>query len=186
MIHFAYPLEGIDERIYRLQRELNDLLCAAWQMEEKEYQCYGRVYRNPTTKGYVPAVYGGDSNYKEVLLDDKYVATSFFGVSDTSVNGAYNTTDVHCVFFVHLGRAMPGNPNRMDQAVRDDVQRILGQDLAGFTLKKIVTGEAVLREYNINRTGVQGTGSKEFDMQPFHTFRVEGSIKYPKPTFINS
>lgn len=186
MVHYAHPLEGIDEPIYRLNQELNDQLTTTWQMGEKEYQCYGRVHRNPTAKGFVPEVYKGDSNYNEVLLDDAYVATSFWGVGDTTVDGSYNLCDVHAIFFVHLGRAKPGNPNRMDLGVREDVQRVLGQDLFGFTMQRIIVGDRVLREYNISRSGVQGTGDKYMDMQPFHVFRMEGSIRYPKPTFINS
>lgn len=203
MIHYKQPRHGIDEPIFQLQKMLHEELKAGWRLGEQEYQCYGRAYKNPVPGGFIPEVYKGDGNYHEVLLDDRYTVLSFFGIGDRITQDGYaNIAPVHAVFFVHLGaiatlqltalsaslseedkqKVMKSNPARADMEAREAVQAILNQNLYGFTFLDAVTGPTALQEYVLRRDKQNNTDFAKMDMQPFHVFRVNGTIRYPKPT----
>lgn len=181
MVHYRLPVTTLDEVIQKLQHELHDALLGDWTLSELDYQCYGRADRTASKGGFKPEVYKGDSNYRDALHDDKYAVQSFFGVGDnTTVNGHYNEVPVHVVFFVHLGRIKAGSPHRTALEAREDVQRIIGEDMHGFKLSSIITGTEVLAEYTaVTKEKVL----TKFDMQPFHTFRFNGTLRYQKPTY---
>lgn len=207
MLNHRYPIQGIDRHISRLQESLHTGLVCAWGLDEDMYQCYGRADKTPVIGGYKPEVYLTDGEYREMYLDDRYAALSFFAVGDsTTISGGDNITALSLIFFVHLG-ALAIRPaisasedlteaQKLDERrsfaargameCRADVQTIIGENLHGFTLEQVITGANVLQEYVINRPGQSGArGMKEFDMQPFHAFKVTGSIRYPKPQLHN-
>lgn len=176
MVHYRLPVTGIDIPIQALQREMHDELRAAWMLTDTDYQCYGRAYKLPTKGGIKPEVYKGDSNYHEVLLDDKCAVQSFFSVGDkVTVNGAYNEVPVSIKFFVHLG-GTSALPMRADEEARAEAQKILGESLHGFTLTGVTIGGAAVSEFATNAL-------KGFDMHPYHVFSMDGILRYQKPTY---
>lgn len=195
MIHYRLPVHGIDRAIQDLQNELHERLLPMWYLGEDDYQCYGRCQRTPFSGGYAPRVHIGEAEYRDVSYDDRYAVQSFFGLADNySVNGPDNVGDVHLIVFVHLGRIKIRDrddqpvslPMRADMEVRNAVQLIMGQDLYGFTLKNVVSGPEATKEYQLVPSGSAANATAgKFDMHPFHVFRINGTLRWPKPQFNN-
>ncbi|WP_346320772.1 hypothetical protein [Chitinophaga sp. YIM B06452] len=166
---------GLDKPIQRLQEYLHGKLLALWGIDTSQYQAYGRCYRNQTEDGYIPEVYIGGNEYKEVYVDDTVTALSFFGLSGhTKVDGA-GYADVHLIFFVNV-QALKNVPHRGDEEVRRDVQRLIAPGKFGFSLNGVELWiDNVFREYSGAR---RSQGIKFRDMHPFHCFRLNMKLSY--------
>jgi hypothetical protein len=185
MVHYRLPATLLDQQIRKLQDHLHEGLLAEWVLGENDCQCYGRAEKTASKAGFKPEVFKGDTNYKDVLHDDKYAVQSFFGTGDQkTISGAYNEVSLHLVFFIHLGllkrNTQEDSPHRTALEADEDIQRIMGEDMHGFTLERIVTGTEVLAEYTaVTKEKVL----TKFDMHPFHTVRLQGTLRYQKPTY---
>jgi hypothetical protein len=176
MIYKKECPQGLDIWIKRLQEDLYDYLLDEWNLRDKDYNCYGRAYRNRKATGYVPELYLGNGEYKELLLDDKVAVHSFFGIGNNIVIDNYKsqTADVHLVFFVNL-EAIKNTSHRADVEARLDVYNMLKLEFHQFILKSEVTGvEKVLEEY----TGRDQTNLIQFDTHPWHCFRFNMRCTY--------
>ena len=167
---------GIDFKLQKFQTDLHSHLISGWGLDSvlaTDYACYDRCYRNQTKDGFIPEVYQSSGNYKEVALDDKVKAISFFGLGnsiDYDTNSNINVADVHLIFMVNL-ESIKGS-GRLDEAVRQDVQKFLQHELYGFRLQNITIGiDNVFTEY-------AGFASrlKFRDLNPFHLFRFDFEV----------
>lgn len=170
---------GIDISIQEFQNKLHTGLVTAWSLDsvsEKEYLCYDRCYRNQTKNGFIPEVYNGRNEYKQVLFNDKVKVLSFFGIGNSSEYNQFeqlNTTDVHLIFFVNL-KAIKGGTGRLDEEVRQDVQSICNREANGLILTSIEIGiDNILSEYS----GASDL-MKYRDLNPYHAFRFNFSLTY--------
>jgi len=179
MIFLKTPPIGVDIPIQYLQQALFDQLKVVWNIGDADYNCYGRAYRNQKEDGYIPEVFTGGKEYKEVYVDDKIAALSFFGVSGgREIDFSMVSTDAHLIFFVDLPklRTVAWRP---DEEARMDVYRIIDlRGVMGWNLTSMTTGiDNVFREY----TGYRSVDSiKIRDMHPFHCFRFDFELKYDK------
>ena len=175
MISLKDTPKGIDIPIQKLQQYLYDKLTTIWSLSNNDFKCYGRAYKNDLEKGFVPEVYVGNNEYKEVLLDDTVKALSFFGVSDERKGKFDFTTDVFLIFFVDIIKIKPLQ-HRADEELKIDVLNLFKTSLFGFELTSIVTGkENVLKEYTGSR---RDEALKYIDMHPKHCFRLNFSLNY--------
>ena len=192
MKYYRLPVTGIDERIQRLQDELHDILPEKYGIPDTEYQCFARIHKTPVEQGFRPEAYMSDGNYHEVLLDDRFAVQSFFGTGDSSKpDKTDKVTQVHLVFFVHLGKITSNvsyGDVRADVEAREIVESIMGQNLFDWTWEETVTSvQAAMQGYVVgrftaNQTQVQAkAGLKLADMHPFHIFRLNGTIRHQKP-----
>lgn len=172
MIHTLTCPTGLDKNIQKLQTELFEFLCddCVWGLKERDYECYGRVYRNKTDKGYVPEAFIGDKDYAETLLNDTVKVTSFFGVGNTDkVNATAFDAEVHLVFFVELKEDIT------PEQARNKVFELLRLECHGFTNVNEVTGvERVLEEY----IGMSTESLIKFDQRPYCCFRFNMTNTY--------
>lgn len=167
---------GVDINIKGLQRYLYPQLKTLWGInDDTSFDSYGRAYRNQTEDGYIPEVYVGLKEYKEVLFDDKLKALSFFGVSEDVSYSDAATAQVFLIFMVNLDQIKPG-VGRNDEEVRNGVQRLLTPAPYGFTMTGFATGiDTVFKEYSGWR---KTQGIKYRDMHPLHCFRINFSLLY--------
>lgn len=168
----------IDVPIQRLQQHLYTELLDLWSLEEGQYSAYGRCYRNQTKDGYVPEVYDGNDEYREVFCDDRLAALSFFGVGDTIPLSrkirAVIECPVHLVMFVQLDQ-IKNLTHRSDVEARRDVQTLVHERF-GFGVQAIKTGiDNVFSEYSGTR---RSDWLKFRDMHPFHVFRLDMLVNY--------
>lgn len=196
MVNYRYPETHLDRQIHGLMDELMQHLPCMWYIAPEQMNLFGRVYRNPKPNGgFIPEFYAGDSEYKDTLLDDRFAAVAFFGIDDTTTAAVgENSSNMHCVFFVHLGRLRfrdkDGAPQilagRGDLEARNAVQAVLGQNEYGLTLTSVVTGPRALQEYDIARP-MTGNSSEmnRWDMHPWHVFRVNGTMRWDAPNINN-
>jgi len=178
MIVQAPSPKGVDYNLQKFQALLHTHLIAKWGLNANDatgYMCYDRCYRNQTKDAFVPEVYTSAGNYKELLVDDKVKALSFFGVESpiqySSADNS-NTANIHLIFFVNL-KKLKATDNRPDEAVRQDVQEFLSQEKYSTQLESIEFGiDKILTEYN------GFTGIKFRDLQPLHCFRFNLTMRY--------
>jgi hypothetical protein len=168
---------GIDAAIQELQTYLHKQLVKSWKLsDDSVYQAYGRVYRNKKDNQYIAEAYIGNNEYKEVYWDDTLSAISWFGISGKTEFDKQNKTDVHLVFFVNLQKLKPNIQHRADEEIRNEIQKIFGYSLFGFSFESIELWlENVLREYPGSR---RDDRLKAVDMHPVHCFRINFKIHY--------
>ena len=71
--------KGVDSVIEAIQQYLYpNLIGEGWT----NYECYPRANKNVKTDSLIPEVSEDQKNYVEVLMNDKFQATSFFLVDD--------------------------------------------------------------------------------------------------------
>ena len=75
-IYSKTELEGIDNRIYRIQRDLNN------RIEWSNFDIYGRLYISDDGKFKIANAYTSDGEHKDIFFDDKKTAIIGFIVDD--------------------------------------------------------------------------------------------------------
>jgi len=165
---------GIDVPIQKFQKYLYESIPEVWNIDaEKQYECFGRAYRNQKSKegGYIPEVYVGNGNYRDVYFDDSKAALSFFGVEDVQKYKITLIAGVFLIFCVDIAKTHPDVKHRGDEEARRDVINLSEQYKFGeFT--GIATGiQSVFKGYDVNQI-------KYRDMQPMHCFRLNYSLAY--------
>jgi len=151
-------------------------------MENEDYQAHGRCYRNQKQDGYIAEVYMGGKEYREVYLDDRFKAISFFGLTESGIGVKIaNTVEVHLIYFLNIDLVKPGILHRADEEVRKDVQALVDTPIFGFTLTGIELGiDRVFQEYagTILASRANLNGLKFRDMHPYHCFRFDFDLTY--------
>jgi hypothetical protein len=180
MLFTRTEITGVDSPIDGFQRMLYPKIVAVWGMETgsvKDYNSYARAYKNQTEDGYIPEVFVGGKEYKEVLVDDRIKALSFFTVNDNiSFSGNQLKGQVSLLFFINLEKIAPGI-NRNDEKVRQQIiQMVQGTKSYGFDFQGVETGiDNVLRDFSGLRKTI---GMKYRDMHPFHCFKLNFTVNY--------
>ncbi len=171
MLYIKENPTGADRPIQRLQSHLYDGLRRTWGIKEGDYNSFGRVYRNQTSKGYIPEAYMGSGEYRDTFIDDRFPVTSFFAVeSPVNVDEVTMRANVSLIFCVDLNRIKQGVKHRADEEAHLDVVELC--NMYGFAVKSIVTGiDKVFQEYSVARITFN-------DMHPHHCFRVNLSLMY--------
>lgn len=177
--------KGIDKPIQALQALVYAGLCGDWGFDPDSdvWRCYGRAYKNQQKDGYIPEVYIGENEYREVYYDDQFAVISFFAVGDERDYRNGYVADVSLIFSVDLSRVHPGSTDRVDEKIHAEVLSWLDKPRFGFTLEGLVTGiDNVYREFVLYRqhTGMKSnTGGIMFrDMHPLHCFRVNMNLVF--------
>ncbi|TAN17234.1 MAG: hypothetical protein EPN37_07210 [Chitinophagaceae bacterium] len=174
---------GIDQPIQRLQSWLYPRLKTVWNIGDNEWMSYGRVYKNQDVKGYIPEVYVGGNEYKEVFFDDNYPVISFLGMEDKRQIDVSDNAQAYIIFQVDLSVLKPAIGHRGDEEVHMDVLNQFKTPVFGFKLSGIETGiENVFSEFRLYKrhTGqMTNTESIKYrDMHPLHCFKVTFNLKY--------
>ena len=172
---------GVDIPIQKLQSYLHEKLLTKWSLQNADYEAYGRCYRNQKEAGYVAEVYVGGNEYKEVYLDDRIAAISFFGLSGDIDHVVTNIADVHLVFWVNIKLLYPSITHRGDEEVRKDVQVLVDNGYQGFEFTGMRMGiERVHQEYRGTIMAAQANLDplKFRDMHPYHCFRLDFKLTY--------
>lgn len=165
MLYLKNNPEGIDQKINIMQKSLHT------KLEWKEIDVYGRVYRNPSDKGYKPEAYINDREYKDVLTNDLKTGTIFFIESETHsfISGYDFETDIKIVFMLDLEK-ISGN-TRNDVEIQNKALLEVRKHKF-FSISKIEKGiENIFKGFDV-------TNIKLNDMQPYHVFAIVGKLKY--------
>ena len=180
MLYTKIDKKGIDTNIDGMQNFLYPKLVALWGLDPTsafDYNSYARAYRNQTQDGYVPEVFVGTKDYKEVFQDDRIKCISFFGVGENiQFVGNQFVADVHLCFAADITK-LNASAERPDEIIRQQIVKLVqGIKLFGFEFKGIETGiDNVFKEYPGIR---KSSGIKFSDMHPNHCFRLNFNVKY--------
>jgi hypothetical protein len=166
-----YPAKGIDHKILLIQNVLH------LHLGFVGVDFYGRVLKTLSKDGnsFVPEVHTSHNERKEVFYDDvKAPGGNVFFVDDdnhTSKDGKLFTAKVKIVFMLNLDKLFPNTAYRADSEVQDIcvklVEKIKALDITG--LEKGLKN--VLKDFDITKVKLN-------DLQPYHTFSINGELKY--------
>ena len=164
---------GIDAKIKNIQDALNGHL----GFTNVDY--YGRVQKviSKDGKKLVPEVHISNSERKEVFYDDVKApgGNVFFVVSDDdkSKNGVLFTAEVKIVFMLNLNKleVSKDKPYRADTEIQHHCMTLIKR-LGYLDIKTLQRGlKNILSEFDTS-------GIVKNDLQPHHTFSINGEIKY--------
>lgn len=171
MNYNSYPDKGIDHKIKLIQNVL------AVHLGFNGVDFYGRVQKVMAKDGksFIPAVHTSNNELKEVFYDDRNApGGNIFFIDDdnhTSKDGKLFTAKVKIVFMLNLNKIFSPTNYRADSEVQDTciklVEKIKALEVTG--LEKGLKN--VLKDFNIDKI-------KLSDMQPYHTFSINGELKY--------
>lgn len=166
-----YPAKGMDHKVKLIQNALS------LHLGFTGVDFYGRVQKvlAKDGKSFVPEVYISNKERKEVFYDDrKAPGGNVFFVDDdnhVSKDGKLFTAKVKIVFMLNLNKCFANTSYRADSEVQDIcvklVEKIKALDITG--LEKGLKN--VLKDFNIEQIKLN-------DLQPYHTFSINGDLKY--------
>ena len=156
-------MRGLDKYISDQLNVFNAKLWPALASAKKGY--YGRAYKHLKNDVRLAFVYDKDNEYQDVTFNDNLSASLFFDIGDNE-NGNYPnfTAEVSIVVMVNLYDIYPTAVYRAIEDVHNDVLSLI-KKCGVFKITGVTTGENVFG--NIDTTLL-----KQYDMQPFHVFRV--------------
>jgi len=139
------------------------------------YSSYGRAFHNERAGEKVPAIdLGNKLDYKEVLLDDRIDASSFFLVENDHEHLGDSYSDyrakVGIYFSVDIERIYPSVTDRgdaIDLVHKDIVALMVNTD---FEPPEITSGLEAFEKF--------GMVKPEDNMQPFYLVRFDTSVDY--------
>jgi hypothetical protein len=164
---------GVDSKIKNIQDALNGHL----GFTNVDY--YGRVQKiiSKDGKKIVPSVCISNSEMKEVFYDDTKApgGNVFFVVSDDdkSKNGILFTSEVKIVFMLNLNKLEISKDKayRADSEIQHHCISLL-KKLKVMNITNLQRGlKNILSEFDTS-------GIVKNDLQPYHTFSINGEIKY--------
>ena len=173
---------GIDIEIDEIQISLYNEL--SWSSAINDYEVYHRAYKNNREDGVVPEVFTNNNDYQEVLMDDKFSATSFFLTPDTinwNDEGKLSA-DVSLIFQVNLKELYPSILHRADEEAHVEVINVLENSYNVDSIRGITTGISNVYEDLRKKFGkstlLANEQSQYDDMEPFHVFKVDFNVLY--------
>ncbi|OCB77955.1 hypothetical protein [Flavobacterium crassostreae] len=166
-----YPKTGIDNKIKIMQ----DVLFQHLGFENVDF--YGRVQKivNKEGKGLSPQISISNTERKEVLYDDRNApgGSIFFVDNDehTTTDGDRFFAKVKVVFMLNLNKVASIKNYRSDSEIQQNAIDLL-KKLKAIEITAIEKGiENVLSDFNTDQI-------KEYDIQPYHTFSINGNLYY--------
>ena len=165
---------GIDRIIDSIQVTLFNKL--GWDsLPNVTYESNHRAYKTPGElagrEGLIPEIYDGKDEYREVYLNDKIDANSFFLVDDSRTGDKLYTIIVSIIFQLKFDNIFPNITHRADEEAHKQVLDVLEKTTL-VKINSLQTGIA-----NVY-SGLLVDQSKLDDMQPFHVFKVDMDINY--------
>lgn len=166
-----YPTKGIDHKILLIQNALN------LHLDFDGVDFYGRVLKTLAKDGksFVPEVHISNKERKEVFYDDRNApGGNVFFIDDdnhTSKDGKMFTAKVKIVFMLNLDKLFPNSTYRADSEVQETCVNLV-QKIKSLEITGIEKGlKNVLKDFDITKI-------KCNDIQPYHTFSINGNLKY--------
>jgi hypothetical protein len=165
---------GVDDPIDKLQVALFNGL--TWSGSVSGYESYHRGYKNESNDGRLPEVFTSNNDYKEVFMDNKFSATSFFLVDDRETVGQKVKSEVNIIFQLNLKELYRNITHRADEEARKDVYDVLYSRPDIGKITSIVKGiRNVYEDLRITQVNFD-------DMQPLHVFKLTMDVHH---TMIN-
>lgn len=165
-----YPPIGIDKKILIIQNALNSHLGFS------SVDFYGRVQKivSKNLKSYTPEFNAEWPKRKEVYYDSKNApgGNVFFIVDEKeSLKKNQLEANVKVVFMLNLDKIVSGNTYWPDAEIQEKCFKLL-KKLGSIEITGIEKG--IENVFN----GFDTSGIKLNGMQPYHTFSINGIIKY--------
>ncbi len=172
MNYNQYPSKGIDAKILLTQNVLSE------HLGFQNVDFYGRALRvlSGDKRTYLPEVHISKSERKEVYYNDQKAkgGNVFFIEEDEkhlTNDGVVFEAKIKVVFMLNLDVLYPDATNRVDAEVQEKCIKLLNRiktiEVTG--IEKGLTN--VLKGFNLDNI-------LKNDMQPFHTFSINGILKY--------
>ncbi|WP_445453092.1 hypothetical protein [Flavobacterium sp. 25HG05S-40] len=165
-----YPAIGADAKILITQNVLSDKL----GFDNVDF--YGRVQKvlSKDLKSFTPEFYAEYPKRKEVYYDGKNApgGNVFFIVEDKeTIKNNQVEANVKVVFMLNLDKLLSGKTYWPDAEIQETCYKLL-KKIGTITPTGIEKGiENVFKGFDISKIKLNG-------MQPYHTFSINGVLKY--------
>ena len=161
--------KGIDAGIDILQRDLFvELVKQGW----KNYDSYDRAYRNTKGADKIPEVYVGNNEYKEVLMDDRLIASSFFLTDDKRTYDYEKllwTQDISIIFQCNIAKLYPNVVHQPDEEMINTIRLAIKAKYWDNRLEEIITGfEKVYDSLKISYSNKDFTDMADYSIARFN------------------
>src|SRR4051812_48651256 len=97
--------EGLKDKLY-------NRICSRWQVDDSNFNCFGRTTRDNVSDGYIPQYYDADkrayvtglgkNNAGGLFFEDSVAGLFYFGLAETKEDKGVATAKVPLYFFVRL------------------------------------------------------------------------------------
>ncbi|WP_109437821.1 hypothetical protein [Aquimarina sp. AU119] len=168
MVQKSESNKGIDKSISDIQDVLKREFISKW----KDFDIYGKIYKNVKDKKNIMEVYQGNGEYKPLYFNKDKTATVFFIDSDShsTQDELVYTSDLKIVFVLNLSQIY--NSRKDSDAHSEVVNTIRNKTFGNFEIKEIQKGYKNILS-NINNESFVFS-----DIHPYHMFSVNGKITY--------
>jgi hypothetical protein len=166
-----YKAVGVDKKILLIQNVLSDKLGFS------NVDFYGRVQRTIQADGktFIPEVHISNTERKCVYYNDQEAqGGNVFFIDDTihkALTGNQFEVKVKVVFMLNLNKLITDATYRQDAEIQEECLKFI-KSLRVMEVTELEKGLSnVLKGFNIESI-------KTNDIQPYHTFSINGIIKY--------
>lgn len=142
------------------------------------YESYYRAFINPKDGGTIPEVDNGTNEYKEVLMDDKFTASSFFLVDDSrDFEDSQFGVSISVIFQADIKKLFASIPHRADEEMHKDIIDAIEDTqytemITGFTLGvSNVYSDLSIPDSYIERVGWD-------DLSNYHVIKLDLEVPY--------
>lgn len=139
------------------------------------YESYARVYRDIKDDKINPLDFTTNSDYKKVLMNDKFNVTSFFLVSNVSDESEGMTSaTISLIIQGDLAKLFPLSPHRFDEELINDVKA------SNRNLDGRFKSSGIVRGIDDVYAGFDTEAIKKglHDRQPYNVVRFDMDVKY--------
>lgn len=156
---------GIDRKIDTIHRHLDRSL---WK--DDKFYFLGRAFLNDKGEEVIPQVMTGSGEYEDVLMNDSLAGLAFAipeNTAESETSGARWETTLNVYFLVNLEKLYNEKDYREVERAHMDAVKALRSVM---NVSELMSGKDSVSDFRIK--------SYKADMQPFHAFKVSGTISY--------
>lgn len=166
MIYTKTNPVGIDVPIQRMQQYLYDNIVSDYDCD---VNAYGRVLVDNDKGSIKPIAFLGNTEYIEVLTDDKIKGLHFFFVENEESNvlkgSCLSSNDVDIIFIVNDIVKLKGSiEHYADEEIKDDALRYVSKF---FNIDSVTKGEKALEGFDVSQLSF---------MFPYYVFKIKVEI----------
>jgi hypothetical protein len=172
MIALKAQPAGIDYWIQQLQSYLYAFLIEEYDLQESDYNCYGRVYRNYASDGkeYIPQAFTNNGDYTGVFFEDTVKIQSFFDIGETiKIKECEPTAHLFLYCFMDLQALYGDNAGRRDEEALNEVANFIDHEFSFVLHSKHVGIKKILSDFS----GYRKDQASISNMERFYCFRLE-------------
>jgi hypothetical protein len=173
---------GIDIPIQLFQSWMYQKLKPLWNLDDVNFESYGKIYRNKTEAGYIPEVFvsslsSNNTVYKEAFFDQSiHKVVSFFQVDPER---KFENCDIKAnvsLYFIINGQKVKSTPWRASEEIKNDLYQLSHVPKYGMVLTGSESGfKLIFRDFD---GWITNDTLTYLDIEPYYCFKLMYTVAY--------